>query len=150
VVLLGQKVSWHIYVYNHAGSAEYVSVRIKLLNSTDPTPDENYYSGEPRSQYVYEFRHLLGRNSSWNIPLNWTISNVSTDVDQRYVIINGLNINNHHIEGLNVTSLQGKDFRMIIELWKYDIEDKAFVFQGFPENDNNRGAWNQIWFNLKV
>jgi hypothetical protein len=30
------------------------------------------------------------------------------------------------------------------------MEDKAFVFQGFPENDNNKGAWNQIWFNLKV
>jgi hypothetical protein len=61
-----------------------------------------------------------------------------------------LDINNHPVEGLNVTSLQGKEFRMIIELWKYDMEDKAFVFQGFPENDNNRGAWNQIWFNLKV
>jgi uncharacterized membrane protein len=30
VVLLGQKVSWHIYVYNHAESAEYVSVRISI------------------------------------------------------------------------------------------------------------------------
>ena len=150
VVLPGQKISWHIYAYNHAGSAEYVSVRIKLLNSTDATPDENYYSGEARRQHLYEFRQLLARNSTWSIPLNWTISNVSTDLDHGYVIIKGLDINNHHIEGLNVTSLQGKDFRMIIELWKYDMEDKAFVFQGFPENDNNRGAWNQIWFNLKV
>jgi len=79
-----------------------------------------------------------------------TIPNVSTELDHGYVIIKGLDINNHHVEGLNVTSLQGKDFRMIIELWKYDMEDKAFVFEGFPENDNNRGAWNQIWFNLKV
>ena len=148
-MLPGQKVSWHIYVNNHAGSAEYVSVRIKLLNSTDATPDENY-SGEARSQHLYEFRQLLARNSTWNIPLNWTISNVSADLDHGYVIIKGLYINNHRVEGLNVTSLQGKEFRMIIELWKYDMEDKAFVFQGFPENDNNKGAWNQIWFNLKV
>jgi len=56
----------------------------------------------------------------------------------------------YHVEGLNVTSLQGKDFRMVIELWKYDMEDKTFIFQGIPENDNNGGAWNQIWFNLKV
>ena len=148
-MLPGQKVSWHIYVYNHAGSAEYVSVRIKLLNSTDATPDENY-SGEARSQHLYEFRQLLARNSTWSIPLNWTISNLSTDLDHGYVMIKGLDINNHRVEGLNVTSLQGKEFRMIIELWKYDMEDKAFVFQGFPENDNNKGAWNQIWFNLKV
>ncbi len=143
-------VSWHIYVYNHAESAEYVSVRIKLLNSTDATPDENYYSGEVRNQDLYEFRQLLARNSTWSIPLNWTISNVSTDPDHGYVTINGLGINDHHVEGLNVTSLQGKDFRMIIELWRYDMEDKAFVFEGFPENDNNGGAWNQIWFNLRV
>jgi hypothetical protein len=143
-------VSWHIYVYNHAESAEYVSVRIKLLNSTDVTPDENYYSSEVRSQDLYEFRQLLARNSTWSIPLNWTISNVSTDPDRGYVTINGLDINDHHVEGLNVTSLQDKDFRMIIELWKYDMEDRAFVFQGFPENDNNGGAWNQIWFNIGV
>jgi hypothetical protein len=149
IVLPGQKVSWHIYVYNHAESAEYISVRIKLLNSTDPTPDENS-SGGARGQDLYEFRRLLARNSSWTIPLDWKISNVSTDLDNRYVTIKGLDVNNHHIWGLNVTSLQGKEFRMIIELWKYDMEDKAFVFQGFPENDNNRGAWNQIWFNLKV
>ncbi|HEX2124301.1 MAG TPA: hypothetical protein VHF44_01730 [Nitrososphaeraceae archaeon] len=150
IVLPGQMVSWNIYVYNHAESAEYVSVRIKLLNSTDTTPDENYYSGNPRSQYLYEFRHLLARNSTWNIPLDWMISNVSIDPDHGHIIIGGLDINNHHVEGLNVTSLQGKDFRMIIELWKYNMEDKAFVFQGFPENDNNGGAWNQIWFSLKV
>ena len=120
-----------------------------MLNSTDTTPDENY-SGEARSRSLYEFRHLLARNSTWNIPLNLTIPNVSTELDHGYVIIKGLDINNHHVERLNVTSLQGKDFRMIIELWKYDMEDKAFVFEGFPENDNNRGAWNQIWFNLKV
>jgi hypothetical protein len=150
VLLPGQKVSWNIYVYNHAGSAQYVSVRIKLLNSTDATPDENYYSPEAHSKDLYEFRRLLARNSSWIIPLNWTVSNVSTDLNHRYVIIKGLDIDNHDVDGLNVASLQGKDFRMIIELWKYDMEDRAFVFQGFPENDNNRGAWNQIWFNLKV
>ncbi len=144
-----QQVSWHIYVYNHAESAEYVSVRIKLLNSTEATRDGNY-SGEARSQDLYEFRQLLTRNSSWNIPLNWTISNVSTDLNHRYVIIKGMDINNQHIGGLNVTSLQDKDFRIIIELWKYDMEKRSFVFQGFPENDNNRGAWNQVWFNLKV
>jgi hypothetical protein len=154
IVLPGQKISWHIHVYNHAGSAEYVSIRIRLLNSTDPLPDENY-AGEPRSQYIHEFRRLLAKNSSWNIPLNWTISNISTDPNHRYVTVKGLDINNNHVDGLNVTSLQGRGpvdmlFRMIIELWKYNTDDKAFVFQGFPENDNNRGAWNQIWFNLKV
>ena len=148
-MLPGQKVSWHIHVYNHAESAEYVSIRIKLLNSTDATPDENYPGGATR-QDVYEFRRLLARNSSWDIPLDWTISNVSTDPDHRYVIIKGLEVNNHHVGGLNVTSQQGKEFRMVIELWKYNMEDKAFVFQGFPENDNDRGAWNQIWFNLKA
>ena len=148
-ILPGQKVSWYTHVYNHAGIAEYVSIRIKLLNSTDPMPDDND-SSEPRSHYLLEFKRLLARNSSWNIPLNWTISNVSTDLNHKYVIVKGLDINNHHVDGLNVTSLQGKNLRMIIELWKYNMDDKAFVFQGFPENDNNRGAWNQIWFNLKV
>ncbi|MDQ3868143.1 MAG: hypothetical protein M3250_01135 [Thermoproteota archaeon] len=150
LVLTGQKLSWHIYVYNHAEGAEYVSVRIKLLNSTNAAPDADN-SGGASGQALYEFRRLLARNSSWTIPLDWMISNVSTeDPDQRYVTIKGLDINDYHIGGLNVTSLQGKDFRMIIELWRYDMQKKAFVFQGFPENDNNRSAWNQIWFNLKV
>ncbi|MDQ3562337.1 MAG: hypothetical protein M3382_05000, partial [Thermoproteota archaeon] len=79
---------------------------------------------------MFEIRRLLARNSLWNIPLDWTISNVSTDLDHRYVAIKGLDVNNQHIGGLNITSLQDREFRMIIELWKYDMEAKAFVFQG--------------------
>ena len=112
-------------------------------------PDENY-SGQRSSHYLVEFKHLLAKNSSWIVPLNWAISNVSTDPDHKYVIVKALDMNNHHVSGLNVTSLQGKNLRMVIELWKYNIKDKAFVFQGFPENYNNRSAWNQIWFNLKA
>ena len=145
VLLPGQKVSWNIYVYNHAGDAQYVSVRIKLINSTDTTPDEN-----SSGQEVYEFNHLLAANASWSFPLNWKISNVSLDLDQGYVLIKGLDIDNRHVDGLNLKSQQGKEFRMILELWRYDTKSKAFVFQGFPESNNERGAWNQIWFNLKV
>lgn len=141
----GQKVSWNIYVYNHAGDAEYVSVRIKLINSTDATPIEN-----SSGQAVYEFSHLLATNASWSFPLNWKISDVSMDLDRGYVVIKGLDIDNRHIDGLNVRTQQGKEFRMIIELWRYDTKNKAFVFQGFPDSDNERGAWNQIWFNLKI
>lgn len=150
IVLPGQKVPWNVHVYNHAGRAEYVSIRIKLLNSTDSLADKNY-SGEPRGHYLHEFTRLLARNSSWNIPLSWTISNVSADQpNHRHVTVKGMDINNYHVDGLNVTSPQGKDLRMIIELWKYNMKDKAFAFQGFPENDNNKGAWNQVWFDLKV
>jgi hypothetical protein len=122
---------------------------MKLLNSTDATPNENSH-GAAHNHEIYEFQHLLARNSSWSMPLNWTISNVSKDLNQGYVTIKSLDINNHHVDGLNATSLEGEDFRMVIELWRYDTKTQTFVFQGFPENDDNMGAWNQVWFSLKA
>jgi hypothetical protein len=156
-ILPGQKVSWYIDVYNHAGESEFLAVRVKLLNSTDPGPNDTSQTPSP-ADHIYEFTQLVKANSTWTIPFDWIISNMSVDVSgnrttsSNRVTINDMIIGATKIGGLNVTSPQQNGFRMIFELWVYDRQAEKYVYQ-LPFGDDNsssRNAWNQIWFNVKA
>jgi hypothetical protein len=81
------------------------------------------------------------------IPLNWTV----TGTDENHTAIKSINVNGIQINGLNIRSLTGKDFMIVLELWRYDAASKDFVFV-WPtpwSTDRVRVMWDQIWFNLK-
>jgi uncharacterized membrane protein len=138
-------VNWYLGVYNKMGTAEYLSVRVKLLNSTQAIPDDTLNLPSPEN-HIIELKHVLMNNSTWVIPLKWFIT--ETDREQGYVVIKGLNINGIAVDDLNVKSLDGEDFRMLIELWRYDADSDSFVF-AWTSGIDKRSAWNQIWFNTK-
>jgi hypothetical protein len=149
-ILPGQKVSWHLDVYNHAGESEYLAVRVKLLNSTEPGPNDTSQSPSP-TDHVYEFTQLVKANSTWTIPFDLIISNVTADVSSNRTTINDIIIGASKIDGLNVRSPQQHGFRMIFELWIYDRQTGKFVYQWpFGDDNSSRNAWNQIWFNVKT
>jgi hypothetical protein len=136
---------WYASVHNGVGSPEYVALRIKLLNSSQPIPDDISVSPSPGST-VYEIKQMIENNSTFVVPLKWSITDVRKVANS--TIIERLNINSNDIENLHVASPTGKNFRFIVELWRYDTNTKDFTYI-WSDGQNKRGVWSQIWFNLK-
>ena len=140
----GDSVNWYLNVYNRMGDVKYVSVRIKLLNSTHVTPDDSSHIPSPVNTII-ETKKTLTNNSTWTIPLHWSITEI--DKVQDYNVIKSLEINGIDIDDINVKDSSGT-FRMIVELWRYDTEKGTFSFAWSSALDD-RSAWNQIWFSVK-
>ncbi len=141
----GDNIDWYVRVYNNMGDPEYLSVRMKLLTSTDASPDDTSHKPSPE-KHVFETRRLLMNNATWVIPLNWKITHVDSEDD--YTVIKGLEVNDFQIEDLDFRNMNGGDFRIVLELWRYDTEAGDFVF-AWTSGPDKRMAWNQIWFNVK-
>lgn len=147
---LGDEVRWYLQVYNRMGGAEYIAIRVKLLNAEMPVPDDNMHTPSP-IEHVYEFRHVVAHDSTITIPMQWSISSIareSGDDGSMYVTIRELMINGEKI-GTDVKSKDGKDFRLIMELWRYNPDSKEFEFSWLDSMNEKRSVWNQIWFNVK-
>jgi hypothetical protein len=142
---VGNPSRWYAFVHNGVGSPEYVALRIKLLNSSQAIPDDISVGPSPGST-VYEIKQMIENNSTLVVPLEWSITDVAKPGSN--TIIEGLNINDNDIENLHVASPLGKNFRFIIELWKYDPNTEDFTYV-WSDGQNERGVWSQIWFNLK-
>jgi hypothetical protein len=138
---VGEKVSWTIYLYNHMGEAQYVAIRVKLLNSTMSAPNSSSCSPSPAA-IVYEIRRVLLDNETWLYPFSWSIEDLSVGELRQ---IERLSVNDDLIR-TNVFAEEGYNFRFVLELWVYegDLEDFRF---GWSSGDESHCAWNQIWFN---
>lgn len=148
----GERLNWYVTVHNGMDRVEYISIRMKLLNSTQAIPNDILNQPSPASE-IFEIRQLVARNSTWTIPLNWTIAEVSSTNDG-YVTIKAMVLNGQDIANINSASLEGQGFKIVLELWRYDEEIDDFVFAWSPSSSNNienkmRSIWTQIWFNVK-
>ena len=142
---VGEEVRWNIYLYNHMGEAQYVSVKVKLLNSTISAP--NSTSIEPSStEAIYEIRRIVLKNETWLYPFSWSIEDL--DLQNNYVEIKHLKINTNIIEASSIAQV-GTNYRLILELWVYDENIKDFRF-GWINEGELYCAWNQIWFNATL
>ena len=143
LIEVGEEVGWTLYLYNRMGEAQYVAVRVKLLNSTMSAP--NSTSAIPSSApVVYEVRRVLLNNETWLFPFFWAVLNVEQVGD--FLEVRSLYLNGE-VTDTHTFAMQGLDFRVIIELWVYDKDLGNFRF-GWVNGDDVRYAWNQIWFNV--
>ena len=141
-VSVGENVHWILYLYNHMGEAQYVAVRVKLLNSTTPTANSTSCAPSP-APVVYEIRDVLLNNETRLYPFTWSTEEVGWIGD--FVGINLLSVNGDLVE-VDVCSRDGVDFRFVFELWVFDEKSDDFRF-GWSYGDESRCVWNQIWFN---
>lgn len=144
MVNVGDNISWYVNVYNRMGEPEYLSVRVKLLNSTHENPDAVRNIPSPED-HIFETKQLLMNNSTWTIPLSWTLTEI--EKQENYAVIRSLTMNGMDVNDLNVRSADGNNFRMVIELWRYDRELGDFSFAWSSDADKS-SVWNQIWFNV--
>lgn len=143
-------VQWYIYVYNHMGSAQNVSIKVKLLNSTLQGPDTSKRVHSPIPDF-YNFSLALNINETQLLPFFWYISEATPSGN--FTIITQLVINNETLDlndlNLNVSAVSGFDFRMVFELWVYNEASGNFEFT-WESKEESYCAWNQMWFNATL
>lgn len=139
---IGTQVTWFVFVHNNMGSAEQVSIRIKLLNSTMEQPIDSKNTPSPYSFFM-EFPSSLSVNETALISFSWGISKaVSQDGS---TIIRQLTVNNHTYD-INVSS---KDyFSLVFELWVYDQNSQNYIFGWHSGNDFSSASVN-MGFKIK-
>jgi hypothetical protein len=141
---VGEPVNWTIGVYNHMGSLQYVVVRVKLLNSSLPSPDE--LSGTPSSVApLTEFARVLVNNETWSIPFVWKLLGVSSSAGR--VLITGISINQVTLTRDLGKAMSGINYRIVFELWFYDTSTNDLAFSWHAQNSQH-SVWTQIWFNV--
>jgi len=140
---VGSPVRWYLYLYNHMDGAQYVAVRVKVLNSTLPAPDSALCCPSPVPHF-FEFRRVLVKNETWISPFFWRVSGATYQGDM--VAVTQLVVNNVTLS-LDTRALGGHNFRLVFELWVYDDALGVFRF-GWRSGQDYRCAWNQIWFNV--
>lgn len=139
---IGTQVRWFVFVHNNMGSAEQVSIRVKLLNSTMAQPIDSKNTPSPFSFFM-ELPSPLSVNETALLPFSWSISDaVSQDGS---TIIRQLTVNNHSYD-INVSS---KDyFSLVFELWVYDPVTQDYVFGWHSGNDFSSASIN-MGFKIK-
>jgi len=144
VINLREVVNWNVEVYNHMNSVQYVSVRLLIINSSEEAP--NGTSGTP-SPYppLFEFRQAINDNQTWNLSLIWSIANAS--FEQGRVFLYDVKANNLFASNVNAQAIGGRNFRIIIELWRYDTQTNQFLYT-WNSGGQVRSVWNEIWFNM--
>jgi hypothetical protein len=119
----------YVGVGNHLGSSTYYVVYVKFRNETEPLP--NMTTGAPSVLApLYEYRVFLEDNSSSEVPLTFSFSNVSFSGGQSTV--GGLTINGVQSsidESVSWDAVNsGYFYQLFMELWIYDPASDGFSF----------------------
>ena len=148
-VTLNQPVSWTVQVYNHIGSSQLFQLRIKLANRTmvgpDPTSSPPIWSDGP---VVFNSTRAVLQNETWTLPLQWSIT--SETVAGQIVTIGSMLVNGQASTTPNVPAViipNGNNYRIIVELWSYDIPTRGFLFSYFS-GGLPYGVFDQVWFSV--
>ena len=135
-------VSWNIQVYNHMGTVQYILIIIRLSNATLSGP--NATARIPGSgPIIANFTRVAMVGETWNVPLQWSIVNDTTGSLSE---IQTVKVNNQ-ASNPNLSSVNGKNYRIVIELWTYDVEIHGFIFS-YRSQGMVTSIWNQLWFNV--
>jgi hypothetical protein len=138
-----ENVNWNLYVRNNMGQPQYVSILIKVSNTTANPPNSTTCTPTLLPE-VYKISRILLDNETWIEPISWALLNYTTNDED--VILNQILINAERFE-LNIKARNQNDFRIIFELWLFNESSKYFEFS-WEQNEEKHCAWNQIWFNI--
>ena len=139
---IGTQVNWFIFVHNHMGSAEKISVRVKLLNSTMVLPIDSKNTPSPTSFFL-ELPSSLSINETVLLPFSWSIPQTTSQDGE--TIIRQLTVNNQ-IFDINIAS--NDYFSLVFELWVYDQVSQTYLFGWRSENGFSSASIN-MGFRIK-
>lgn len=144
----GENVTWILQVISHMPDAQYITWQAKLLNNTLPGVNSAICQPSTRPAF-YAKSNLLLPTESWNLTVNWMITNaIRTGNNTRLnsLTLNGVTIN----PALPATNATG--YRLLFELWYYSIKSNSQVDQVFAFPFTYEGTmglrcwWVQVYF----
>jgi len=140
IINIGTPMSWLIYVHNHMGSEQDVSIRVKILNSTMRAPDDLEHEPSPKL-YFLEIPISLSVDETVLVPYSWSV----LDAEYRKgIVVKGLIVNGESVE-VDVKSFSDGRFRIVFELWVYDQESGESIF-GWYSKGEFYSASIYMWF----
>ena len=142
---VGELTTWFIYIYNHMGTAQNVSIRSKLLSSSMELPDDQKHQPSNATTFA-EFPLSLSVNQSVLIPFFWAIT--ATDIQNGSVVIKQLSVNNQMVNIDDLRSLD-RSFKIVFELWVQNLVYGEYAFAW----DSGMGLSSEsvnMWFNLSL
>ena len=143
-IVLGTPMSWLIYVHNHMGSEQDVSILVKILNSTMEAPDDRGHEPSPEPVFL-EIPVSLSVDETVLVPYSWSVLDAEY---QNGTVVKELVVNGESVE-VDVKSFSDGRFRIVFELWVYDQESGEFVF-GWYSKGEFYSASIYMWFELNL
>jgi hypothetical protein len=140
----GETVTWYLGVVNNMSSVQFISIRVKVSNSTINPPDALQGLESP-APAVTDFARFLQDNETWEFPFVWNILNATSTGGSIHVLT--LQINNETYQIPSWSASNGYNFRLIFELWTWNQDSDSFQF-GWNTNGEQKIAWLQVWFNM--
>jgi hypothetical protein len=125
------------------GNVQLVSIRVKLGNETISPPNDTQGLSSP-APLIAEFMRSIQDNKTWELPIVWRLLNVSSVEGSTRIL--GLQINNQSFLVQDSSARDGYNFRLIFELWTWNVDSGALEF-GWWQATDHRVAWLQLWFN---
>ncbi len=140
---VGSNVTWFIYLHNHMGSPQNVSVRVKVLNDSMLAPDDRTY--EPSPYLVsFEVPVSLATDETVLVPFSWSISEAKVQngtIAIKHLIINGQSVD------VEVSGLSETRFRLVFELWVYNENSGEYQFFWTSKGELH-SASIYMWFDV--
>jgi hypothetical protein len=143
-IRVGELISWYLGVTDFMGSVQLIAIRVRLSNGTIAPPNDLQAQPSP-APLITEYWRFIQDNETWELPFFWQVTNVS--ITQGSTRILELQINNATYQVLGSTAVGGYNFRIIVELWTWDVQSATLQF-GWSVGDQRRAAWLQMWFNM--
>lgn len=124
-------------------SVQYVIVKLKLGNTTIPAPNETLGVPSP-APLLTQYSRVLLVNETWEFLLNWEV--VAENRTGNAVSL-GFNVNATNVALTNPVNQNGRDYRIIIELWAFDPATGNVEF-GWVADSVTHADWLQVWFSV--
>jgi uncharacterized membrane protein len=141
-VTLNEQIGWNLQVYNHMGTSQLFLLKVILANTTITGPDAARNIPTQGSLLMQSFRVVLN-NETWSLPLQWSITGETNAGGS--TTIQTMMVNNNPVNG-GISAVNGKSFRIVLELWSYDTQEHNVIFS-FEVSGVLNSIFNQVWFN---
>jgi uncharacterized membrane protein len=139
-----QTLNWNLTVTNRTGREQFIMVIVRIGNSTTFSP--NVTSPATPLPELGRIDRFVSDGETSNINFTWTVE--STNQTGAVVFLN-LRVNGQSVSSSPVGAVSGRDFRLIFELWTFDLSSGSFQY-GYPGEFAQIGTWLQVWFSTSA
>jgi uncharacterized membrane protein len=136
------QVQWYLHLYNHMSETKNIIVRVKLQNSTDTPPSDQWKTPSPIAAFMQIPLTLLP-NETRLIPFTFRIEEIVPG--QGSLRITRINVG-YHSYTASVKQQEGTQIRFVFELWSYDSSNNLIF--SWKTGNNEPIVWNQMWFKV--
>jgi hypothetical protein len=136
-------IRWNIHIFNDMKDAQDVSIKVKVINSTQIAPNDFMHQPAQATVLAEFFLHLDDKTSQL-IPYSWSFPEVF--YSHNLVSIPFFVVNDEMIK-MNESAISDGSFRMIFELWVYNKQTEEY---GFSWKSGNEDRSLSLWMMFYV